>query len=64
VSVEEERVARVLGSEFSREGQDIVVVGGMRLGWMRGDEVEAERIDEEEDGAFVGRWEGARRRRV
>jgi hypothetical protein len=64
VSVKEERVARVLGSEFPREGQDIVVIGRMRLRWMRGDKVETERIDDEEDGAFVGRWEGARRRRV
>jgi len=27
----------------------------MRFGWMRGEEVESEGVDDEEDGAFVGR---------
>jgi len=54
VSIEEERVARLLGSEFSRKGQDVVMVGGMRLRWVRGEKIEAEGIDDEEDGAFVG----------
>ena len=56
VSIEEERVARLLGGESSRKGQDIVMVGGMGLRWVRGEKVEAEGIDEEEDGAFVGGW--------
>ena len=54
VSIEEERVARLHGSEFSRKGQDIVVVGGMGLRRVRGEKIEAEGIDDEEDGAFVG----------
>jgi len=53
VSIEEEGVARVLGGEFAWEGKDVVVVGRVGLGRMRGEKVEAEGVDDEEDGAFV-----------
>lgn len=56
VSVEEERIAWLLGCQFSRNGQYIVMVRRMRFGWVRGEKVEAERVDDEEDGAFVGRF--------
>jgi hypothetical protein len=32
------------------------MVWRMRFRWVRGEKVEAERVDEEEDGAFVGRF--------
>jgi len=54
VSIEEEWVAWLICSESSRKGQDIVMVGRMWLGWVRGEKIE-ERIDDE-DGVFVGRW--------
>ena len=44
----------LLGSEFSWKCYEIVVVGEMGLWWMRGKKIEAERIDDEEDSAFVG----------
>jgi len=56
VSVEKEGIAQLLGGELSRKAQGVVMVGGMRLGWMRGKKIEAERIDNDEDSAFVGRW--------
>jgi hypothetical protein len=30
------------------------MVWRMRFRWVRGEEVESERVDDEEDGAFVG----------
>ena len=55
VSVEEEGVARLIGGQLSRKGQHIVMVWRMGFGWMRGEKVESERVDDEDDGAFVGR---------
>jgi len=55
VSVEKERVVQLLGGELSRNSQDAVVIGRMQLWWMQGKKIEAERIDDEEDSAFVGR---------
>ena len=53
VSIEEERVAWLFGCQFSRKGQYIMVIWGMRFRGVRREEVEAERVDDEEDGAFV-----------
>lgn len=61
VRVEEERVAWLFGCKFSRNGQYIVMVRRMRFRWVRGEKVEAERVDDEEDGAFVGGFQRARR---
>jgi hypothetical protein len=54
VSIEKEGVARLIGGQFSRKGQYIVVVWRMRFRWVRGDKVESEGVDNEEDGALVG----------
>ena len=56
ISVEEEGVAWLLGRKFPWKGQDIVMVGRMRFGWVRGEKVEAKRVDDEENGAVVGGW--------
>lgn len=55
MSVEEEGIARLIGGQLSRKGQYIVMVWRMRFRWMRGEKVESERVDDEEDGALVGR---------
>ena len=64
MSVEDEGVAWLIGGQLSRKGQYIVMVWRMRFGWVRGEKVESERVDDEEDGAFVGGGECARRGRV
>jgi hypothetical protein len=56
MSVEEEGVAWLAGGELAGKGQDIMMVGGMRFGWVRGEEVEAKGVDDEEDRALVGGW--------
>ena len=45
----------LLGSEFSWKCYEIVVVGEMGLWRRREKKIEAGRIDDEEDSAFVGR---------
>jgi hypothetical protein len=55
VSVEEEGVARLIGGQLSRKGQYIVMVRRMRFRWVRGEKVESERVDDEDNGGFVGR---------
>jgi len=54
MSIEEERVAWLLGSEFSRKGQHIVMVGRTGLRRVRGEKIKVERIDDAEDGTFAG----------
>jgi len=53
VSIEEERVAWLLSSEFSRKDQDIVMVGRLGPRWVWGQKVEVERI-KDKDGPFIG----------
>ena len=55
MSVEEEGVARLISGQLSRKGQHIVMVRRMRFGWVRGEKVESESVDDEKDGAFVSR---------
>jgi hypothetical protein len=55
VSVEEEGVAWPMGGQLSRKGQYIVMVRGMRFRWVRGEKVESEGVDDEDNGGFVGR---------
>jgi hypothetical protein len=56
ISVEEKRVVWLVGGEFARKGQDIVVVIRMRFWGMWREKVESEGIDDEEDGTFVSGW--------
>ena len=51
VGVEDERVSRSGCSEVAGESEDIVVERIWRGRGMRSDEVEAERVDEDDDGA-------------
>ena len=37
MSVEKEGIAQLLGGELSRKAQDFVMVGGMGLWWMQGE---------------------------
>jgi hypothetical protein len=39
------------------KGQDIMMVGRMRFGWVRGEKVEVKGVGDEEDRAFVGGWQ-------
>jgi len=47
VSVEEKGIAWMLGCQFSRKGQYIVMIWRMWFRWVRGEKVESERIDDE-----------------
>jgi hypothetical protein len=55
VSIEKEGFAWLIGGQFSRKGQYIMVVWRVWFRWVRGDKVESEGVDNEDDGALVGR---------